>query len=332
MACLRNMANITIRPDILYAWAGQSLLVVNTRGECGDDHRLTGYYFRESRFLRTLQLRINDQNPWRCEAASVATDTLTFTYLHPELTQPGEHSHGQEPTDADGVPERSLDVRTRLVVDPAHLDIHVSITNRATRPLTFNLSWILGADFADIQEAEGSHREQRARVETTELDGRELRFEYRHPQLPYRTSIRTFDARPWRMDQHRLQTDLHLASQECAEVSIRVLPSGTAADLTDDGAAQRRAAVEQWRASFTTLEVPGNTLAERILTHNVRDFGSFALLEGDRDEWLTPQAGMPLYPAFFGRDALTAGWQAALVDRGRAPRPHAEPAVRRLAR
>ena len=28
------------------------------------------------------------------------------------------------------------------------------------------------------------------------------------------------------------------------------------------------------------------------------------------------QAGMPLYPAFFGRDAVTAGWQAALLDRG----------------
>ena len=25
---------------------------------------------------------------------------------------------------------------------------------------------------------------------------------------------------------------------------------------------------------------------------------------------------MPLYPAFFGRDALTAGWQAAILDRG----------------
>ena len=28
------------------------------------------------------------------------------------------------------------------------------------------------------------------------------------------------------------------------------------------------------------------------------------------------QAGMPLYPALFGRDTLTAGWQAAWVDRG----------------
>ncbi|HET8647489.1 MAG TPA: amylo-alpha-1,6-glucosidase, partial [Vicinamibacteria bacterium] len=43
---------------------------------------------------------------------------------------------------------------------------------------------------------------------------------------------------------------------------------------------------------------------------------SFPLLEGEADEWLTLQAGMPLYPAFFGRDALTAGWQAGLLDAG----------------
>jgi glycogen debranching enzyme len=42
------------------------------------------------------------------------------------------------------------------------------------------------------------------------------------------------------------------------------------------------------------------------------------MLEGPRDEWLALQAGVPAYPAFFGRDALTAGWQAAMVDRGEA--------------
>jgi glycogen debranching enzyme len=30
------------------------------------------------------------------------------------------------------------------------------------------------------------------------------------------------------------------------------------------------------------------------------------------------QAGMPLYPAFFGRDAVTAGWMIGMVDRGAA--------------
>jgi hypothetical protein len=77
-----------IRPELLYAWNGPSLLIVNTRGECASDQPLTGFYFREARFLRTLVLEINGQRPWLCEAASTEPTTLTLTFVHPEITQP----------------------------------------------------------------------------------------------------------------------------------------------------------------------------------------------------------------------------------------------------
>jgi glycogen debranching enzyme len=66
------------------------------------------------------------------------------------------------------------------------------------------------------------------------------------------------------------------------------------------------------------VDVPGNRLFEEIVTRNLRDLASFPLLDGAPDEWLALQAGMPLYPAFFGRDAVTAGWQAGFVDCGEA--------------
>jgi glycogen debranching enzyme len=66
------------------------------------------------------------------------------------------------------------------------------------------------------------------------------------------------------------------------------------------------------------MTAPGNRVFEQVLDHNVRDFGSFPLLDGEPDEWLALQAGMPLYPALFGRDAVTAGWQAGYVDCGQA--------------
>ena len=76
-----------VRPDILYAWKGPSLFVANTRGECGDDRSLSGYYFREARFLRTLRLEIDGDAPWLCEAATVDPRTLSFTYVHPEVAE-----------------------------------------------------------------------------------------------------------------------------------------------------------------------------------------------------------------------------------------------------
>src|SRR5437762_5431766 len=158
------MPHAIIRPDTLCAWSGPSLLVVNTRGECGEDHRLTGYYFREARHLRTLQLRINGHRLWPCEAASLAPDTLSFTYVHPEVSQPSGGGSAQggdaEPKDADGLPERAIDVRVTYRARVGWLDVEVTLANRWRERLQVRLSWDVGADYADIQEAESSRREQ----------------------------------------------------------------------------------------------------------------------------------------------------------------------------
>src|SRR6185503_13421479 len=74
--------------------------------------------------------------------------------------------------------------------------------------------------------------------------------------------------------------------------------------------------LQNWRDRFARIEAPVNRTAERIVTTNIRDFASFPMLDGRPDEWLALQAGVPLYPALFARDTLTAGWQAAWVDRG----------------
>jgi hypothetical protein len=54
-----RMTRALMRPELLYAWHGQSLLIVSPRGKCGPDDALSGYYFREARFLRTLRLEID---------------------------------------------------------------------------------------------------------------------------------------------------------------------------------------------------------------------------------------------------------------------------------
>jgi glycogen debranching enzyme len=93
-------------------------------------------------------------------------------------------------------------------------------------------------------------------------------------------------------------------------------PSDTDGKMAFNDAEARERHLRTWQERLTRVSIPANRLAERILDTNVRDFASFPLLEGPPDEWLTLQAGMPLYPALFGRDTLTAGWQAAYLDRG----------------
>ncbi|NUR32949.1 MAG: hypothetical protein HOQ30_02990, partial [Gemmatimonadaceae bacterium] len=79
------MSQIYVRPELLYAWHGQSQLVVNQRGDCGDDETLSGFYFRETRHLRALRLTLDGQSPWLAQAAVESPTVLRFDYVHPEM-------------------------------------------------------------------------------------------------------------------------------------------------------------------------------------------------------------------------------------------------------
>ena len=310
------MALAFVRSDILYAWKGPSQLIVSMRGDCGFDHPLSGLYFREARFLRTLALTINGERPWLCEAAAINPDTLAFNFVHPEIKAPGGGGTGQsgdeEVLDSHGIPERSLDNRLSYHVGIRALDIVLAITNSARRPITFELAWELDADFADIQEAQSGRREQEAPVDINDSAAR-LEFNYRHAQLPYRTEIH-HDG--WTCSGARIVSELTLHPHQTEELRIKVIPTTGTRDITEADVTDRESFLRNWRDSFARVEVPGNRLFERVLENNVRDIASFPLVDGEPDEWLAMQAGVPVYPAFFGRDAVTAGWQAGYLDHG----------------
>ena len=313
------MPTAYVRRNTLYAWKGASLLVTNTRGECGDDEKLSGYYFRETRFVRALRFEINGAAPWLCEAADTSPSGLAFTYSHPEVAEYGGGGSGQSgddvPADEHGIQQRALSIRLAYTTKPHALGIAVTVTNHSKGPVGCELAWALDADFADIQEAQSGKREQEADV-TREAGDLGLTLTYQHERLQYRCSILVTTHADWRITTSRIATVVTLEPHASIDLGLSIEPSEhNGAPLDGEGDA-RESAVTAWRDHFTRLAVPGNRVAEEIISRNIDDMASFALLEGERDEWLSLQAGMPLYPALFGRDTLTAGWQAAWVDRG----------------
>jgi glycogen debranching enzyme len=307
-----------IRPDMLYAWKGSSLLIVNTRGECGD-LGLSGYYYREARHVRTWRLDIDGESPWLCETDSVAPDIIQLAYVHPEVAEyeggGSGQSGDQEPTNERGLPQRGLDILVTYRVGVAQLDVSTRVANRSRQVLRFDLGWTVDADFADIQEAQSGRREQEASVRVTHT-ATALSFEYAHDRLPYRTSLILDTGYQWTTAERRVICPLTLQARESRTITLTVRPQEGTHALDGDEVATREARLQQWRSSFARVTSPRNSVFERVLSNNVRDFASFPLLDGEPDEWLTLQAGMPLYPAFFGRDAVTAGWQAGYVDCG----------------
>ena len=308
-----------IRPTQLYIWKGPSLLLVDERGECGEREQLSGYYFREARFLRTLRFEVNGRAPWLCDASLLDTHSVAFTYTHPELTQFGGGGSGQSgdevSTGADGLPHRGLSLRLVYELSIDRLMVSVTISNHSLRRIEADVAWALDADFADIQEAHEGRRDQHGDVHQ-QAAGDRLALSYQHPKLKYRTQVMPTGATIWVAGTSSIETRVELEPQQMVVLGLRVDPSTVDGSAPFDDSREREARHAAWQVGLARISVPGNRAAERTLAANVRDFASFPLLEGQPDEWLTLQAGMPLYPALFGRDTLTAGWQAAFLDRG----------------
>ena len=294
-----DVTTALIRPGTLYAWYGPSLLVMTTQGAAGGAHPLSGFYHREARFLRNWRLEINGTEPWLCEAAAVAPDRLSFAYAFPEVTEYGGGGTGQsgddEPRNADGIPQRALDIRVRYRVGFNTLVVSGIVANRARETVRAALDWQFDADYADIQEAQTGKEPPAGR-------------------LPYETRFRLGSGWQLHVDRIAAEWTLQAGEERAFEIIAEAITPPVVID--EDEASQRDGALTAWREGFTGVDVPGNRLFEAVFRANVRDVASFPLLEGQPDEWLALQAGMPLYPALFGRDAITAGWQAGMMDQG----------------
>jgi glycogen debranching enzyme len=315
------MAQVIIRSDVLYAWRGQSLVIVDRRGEASRAVPLTGYYFREARHLRDLRLTVDGRRPWLCQAAWSEPAVLRFDFVHPELGEFGGGGTGASDdvvtTDERGIPHRALDLLLEYRVGVAELAVSLCVTNRSRRNLAFELGWALDADFTDIQESMAGEPAARAPVTRTCLAAG-VSFAHDHPELPYRTCVAAVDGRAWQASAGSLVTHIRLDAQGSVTLRLRVRPHDYIDPVTEEDGTQRGRFLDAWATALARVTTPGNSLIENTLRHNIRDLTSFPLLQGTEDEWLAMQAGMPVYPALFGRDTITAGWQAAFLDRGAA--------------
>jgi glycogen debranching enzyme len=298
-------------------WFGPTLLVVDGRGECGDDDPETGLFFREARHLSRLSLAMSGGPLWPCAAGVTDARTAAHVYVYPELEEFGGGGTGAagdvETRNAAGIVYRSIDVRVvhRVELDGVTLEVHVG--NRAMEPVTLRAQLRLAADFADLQEVLGGARRQTATAVPAPCEqGVEIR--YAHPSLQLATEVRVVEGPRFAWTGEALEADLAIAPG--AVVTFRARVRCSDGEPIHDAAA-REGALRHWREGMTRIHFPRDTDLDAMLRDAVADLAALPMLEGRADEWLALQAGIPAYPALFARDALTAAWQAAVLDQGR---------------
>jgi glycogen debranching enzyme len=321
------MMRATLENGLRYAWRGTSLLVTNARGECGPDQPLSGFFFREARHVRDLRLTLNGDSPWPCVGGQAGADGLEFVFVYPELV-PGANG-GQAPRgaggsgqagdeierDGRGILRRALELVLTYRVDPAGLDVTARLHNRSAEPVALDVDWWLGADFQDLLTALNTTLPAESGV-TREFRGHALLLS--SPASDLGTGVQVSGPVGWSATDRGLATRLELAPRQDVTLALRVMPQDQDGVPAGPELHDRQRAVQDWLEARTRVFGANGgreSLFARITDGAMEDLGSLALLHGQEDEWLTPAAGMPIYPALFGRDAITAAWQAASLDR-----------------
>jgi hypothetical protein len=81
------------RPGVHYIWRGPSVLILDSRGEAGSQS-LTGFYFRETRYLSGLRLEIEGEQPFVCSVSEAAPYELEFSHIYPPVVAGGGGGSG----------------------------------------------------------------------------------------------------------------------------------------------------------------------------------------------------------------------------------------------
>jgi glycogen debranching enzyme/short-subunit dehydrogenase len=307
---------VQIRPDIRTAWLGPTMLVLDTHGKADSANPLTGFYFRETRYLRTMALRIHDVMPHLCAIATPSPSEIDVSYVYPEIAQDGaggSGTAGEEPIDEYGIANRSIQLRVHYQLRVHGIDVSIELSNHGLEPASLSLTLELGSDFADLLDVKGE-TEAKPRASTrAEFHGGHLELDFEHEALRYATII---DADGATASETGVEWNRVLGAQGRTTLEIRIRARDFQAPLSEADAAHRENTAAYWEAHRTEVRVHARDAIEAIIGAHISDVGSLAGLEGSREEWLAANAGIPLYPALFARDTLTASWQSSMLDRG----------------
>ena len=277
-----NEMGLRARSGVHQLFRDQSLLIVTSDGEVPGEG-LDGFYYANTRLLSRFALRVNGEAPYPVQVHPARDDLLLAYYQDPRITG--------DPT----LQDRALLV-TLTVTAGSGFHIDLDARNHSLGPLDFELSLLLGADFADLEEARtgqdvskiGNGRQQQAAVrrslvmagneEQAAHNGvRELRFDYLHPRLQEAAILRF--TTPPRCREDGVVWSLSLAPQQGWHTCIEVAPvhqSEMAAPVARcyGAFAGEAAAPPDWLSAATRVET-SNDSVRRSYERAVSGCGGF---------------------------------------------------------
>jgi glycogen debranching enzyme len=334
-----HLVRLRPRADTIYLSQGYTVFAGESNGFIADgaEH---GFFVHETRLLSRYGYTIDHQPPQLIACSNIAQHTWMGYYIAPP---PGDsdavdQGSGQVPDAAQYTIELRL---SRYVSDGLHED--VDLTNYTQQPVSFTLQLDVDADFADQAETR-DQRQQHGQItrawSAVEAGVWELAIDYR-AEHAYDCQGHVGTARLHRaitlQVEHAtsppayadgcLSFHVELAPHATWHACINMIPLIDGVTMPPLTKCQSFAGVhndrdrrrELFLSEATAFSTPqSETLAHAVvgaLEQATRDLAALRLYELDQGEraW-TIAAGLPIYTAVFGRDTLTAAWQAGLAS------------------
>jgi len=333
-----GLAKIDPRPRTIYCSQGRVVLATGLDGFIGGNAR-HGLLVGETRMLSRYRHLVEGKPPQMVVVSNVEQHSWLGYYvvLPPGLKWTGDSGSGaMQP-----VSEETIELKvSRTVGLGVHEDIDFTNFTQQPARLTFEIE--IDADFAD--QAETSRRKQhgqlRKRWRALSRGTRELRFDY-HAEHQYSHQGNRGTAELKRAlivhvensgsvpsyRRGRIRFGIFLKPRQCWHACVKFIPVFDGTEMLPlygcrefygmhNELDRRRRIFLSESTQFETIEE--STLAATVtsaLNQAKVDLADLRLpdLDGNERAWVMA-AGLPIYIALFGRDTLTASWQAALAS------------------
>jgi glycogen debranching enzyme len=335
---------IRLRPrlDTIHSSQSRTLLSTNWDGFVlgGGEH---GLFVHETRLISRFVLLVDGQTPRPVALSNIEQHSWLGYYI---LVPPGAKTGGPDEGSGMMVPdsEYTLELRvSRFVGEGVHEDF--DFRNYTQEGTAFDFDIEIDADFADLVESSRLERRQEGEIRRMwkpDTHSWDLVFDYqaRHEfdrqgnrgtaSINRGVTLRFYNASsvPEWLD-GRIRFRVELPPQGTWHCCLAMIPyiDGQVMEPMYSCRSFRgsRSPLDLKRARFlsesTQFSAPeASTLAPlvmNVINQAKLDLASLRLYDLDRgeDEWVMA-AGLPIYIALYGRDALTAAWQAGILSPG----------------
>jgi glycogen debranching enzyme len=268
-----------------------------------------GLFHRDTRYLSRFELRVAGEVPYFLN--SFLSDDKA--QLRVNLTNPDLGNRG----DIIALPRNSIQLQRSWMLGPATLFHRLVVRNYTEAPVSLELEFRFGVDFADLFEVRGVKRLRHGETLAPERHKDRIKFLYRGLDNALRFSEFHFNRAPKLLDAEHAVYSVDLGADSDIALELRIecgnegdpasTPSGSkslsrldSSGNFDQALLARRAQIMHAEARWAKVTA-GNELANSLLRHSECDLMSLTA-QDTRGTYI--MAGIPWFATLFGRDSI----------------------------